>query len=161
MSVFKGSPLGELARIRNVTTGRVSSWDRTGGNMDFLVVQAGAKRSRWPTSRAPAASITSGVHTPVNNRLSAPAWCCAHAGTMKSDFSIETPLGDFFGMGHAQTVNFSSLPLQMSPPDGRGFNCWFPMPFGSRAEFFLRNEADVNDEFLLLHRLRTARFDPR
>lgn len=30
MTVFKGSPLGELARIRNVTTRRVSSWDRTG-----------------------------------------------------------------------------------------------------------------------------------
>lgn len=41
MTVFKGSPLGELARMRTVTTGRVSSWDRSGGNMDFLVVQPG------------------------------------------------------------------------------------------------------------------------
>ena len=41
MNVFKGSPLGELARIRDVTTRRISSWDRTGGNMDFLVVQPG------------------------------------------------------------------------------------------------------------------------
>ena len=34
MTVFKGSPLGELARIRDVSSKRVSSWDKTGGNMD-------------------------------------------------------------------------------------------------------------------------------
>ncbi len=32
--MIKGSPLGELARIRNVLTRRVSSYDRTGGNDD-------------------------------------------------------------------------------------------------------------------------------
>jgi hypothetical protein len=65
----------------------------------------------------------------------------------ESEYSIEAPLGDFFGVGHAKTVNFSSMPLQMSPADGRGFNCWFPMPFGKRAEFFLHNEADASMNF--------------
>lgn len=65
----------------------------------------------------------------------------------ESEYSIEAPLGDFFGVGHAKTVNFSSMPLQMSPADGRGFNCWFPMPFCKRAEFFLHNEADVAMNF--------------
>ena len=41
MSVFKGSPLGELARIRNARSRRVSSWDRTGGNDDRLHIQPG------------------------------------------------------------------------------------------------------------------------
>ena len=36
MAVFKGSPLGELARVRQVTTRRVSSYDRSGGNDDRL-----------------------------------------------------------------------------------------------------------------------------
>lgn len=63
------------------------------------------------------------------------------------DYSIDVPLGDFFGVGHAQMVNFSALPLQMSPSDGRSFNCWFPMPFGSRAEFFVVNQADVPMNF--------------
>jgi hypothetical protein len=35
MSVFKAS-FGELARIRNVTTRRVSSWDRRGAIWIFL-----------------------------------------------------------------------------------------------------------------------------
>lgn len=146
MSVFKGSPLGELARIRNVTTRRVSSWDRTGGNMDFLVIKPGEMATLADIEGAGC----------INH-----IWCthaCEQADYLRrivlqarwdneDGYSIEVPLGDFFGMGHAQTVNFSSLPLQMSPADGRGFNCWFPMPFGMRAEFFLLNEADVPMNF--------------
>lgn len=146
MSVFKGSPLGELARIRNVTTRRVSSWDQTGGNMDFRVVPPGETITLADVAGAGC----------INH-----IWCthaCEQDDYLRRivlrarwddepDYSIEVPLGDFFGMGHAQTVNFSSLPLQMSPADGRGFNCWFPMPFGSRAEFFLTNEADVPMNF--------------
>jgi hypothetical protein len=142
MSVFKGSPLGELARIRNVTTRRASSWDRTGGNMDALTIQAGETVTLADIAGAGC----------INH-----IWCthmCQQEDYLRrvvlrarwdneEGFSIEVPLGDFFGMGHAKMVNFSSLPLQMSPSDGRGFNCWFPMPFGSRAEFFLTNEADV------------------
>jgi hypothetical protein len=146
MTVFKGSPLGELPRIRNVTTRRISSWDRTGGNMDFLVVRPGEQ-----------AALADIVGAGCVNHI----WCthaCSQPDFLRrvvlrarwdneDGYSIEVPLGDFFGMGHAQTVNFSSLPLQMSPSDGRAFNCWFPMPFGTRAEFFLHNEADVPMNF--------------
>jgi hypothetical protein len=146
VSVFKGSPMGELARIRNVTTRRISSWDRTGGNMDFLVIQPGQQ-----------VTLADIVGAGCVNHI----WCthaCEQDDYLRrvvlrarwddeSEYSIEAPLGDFFGVGHAKTVNFSSMPLQMSPADGRGFNCWFPMPFGKRAEFFLHNEADVAMNF--------------
>ena len=56
--------------------------------------------------------------------------------------SIETPIGDFFGMGHARTRNFASLPVQASPEDGKAFNCYFPMPFGSHMKFTITNEAE-------------------
>lgn len=146
MSVFKGSPMGELARIRNVTTRRVSSWDRTGGNKDFIVVQPGEMVTLADIEGAGC----------INH-----IWCthaCEQADYLRrvilrarwdgeTDYSIEAPLGDFFGVGHAQTVDFVSMPLQMSPANGRAFNCWFPMPFGTRAEFFLHNEADVPMNF--------------
>jgi hypothetical protein len=50
--------------------------------------------------------------------------------------SVLVPLGDFFGTGHARTVDFASAPLQMSPGDGKSFNCFFHMPFacGARVE---------------------------
>lgn len=41
--------------------------------------------------------------------------------------SVLVPVGDFFGVGHARTVNFASAPLQMSPEDGRAFNSFFHM----------------------------------
>lgn len=146
MSVFKGSPLGELARIRNVTTRRASSWDRTGGNVDFFVIQPGETALLADIQGAGCINhiwCTHGCQQPdyLRRAVLRARW------DNESDFSIDVPLGDFFGMGHAKTVDFSSFPLQMSPADGRGFNCWFPMPFGSRAEFFLLNEADVPMNF--------------
>ncbi|MHA1696600.1 MAG: glycoside hydrolase family 172 protein, partial [Candidatus Helarchaeota archaeon] len=55
--------------------------------------------------------------------------------------SIEVPIGDFFGIGHAICKNFVSMPLSMSPENGRGFNCYFPMPFEERAILEIENEA--------------------
>jgi hypothetical protein len=58
------------------------------------------------------------------------------------------PIGDFFGMGHGQSHNFASAPLQMSPQDGKGFNCWFPMPFESvRIEMLNECEARMTVYF--------------
>jgi D-arabinan exo alpha-(1,3)/(1,5)-arabinofuranosidase (non-reducing end) len=54
--------------------------------------------------------------------------------------SVEVPIGDFFGLGHGLAKNFWSLPLDMSPREGKGFNCWWPMPFGSHARFEIQNE---------------------
>jgi hypothetical protein len=146
MTVFKGSPLGELARIRNVTTRRVSSWDRSGGNMDFLVVQPGQQVTLADIAGAGCVNHIWCTHScdqpDFLRRVVLRARWDGEAG-----YSIDVPLGDFFGMGHAKTANFSSVPLQMSPSDGRAFNCWFPMPFASRAEFFLLNEADVPMNF--------------
>lgn len=56
--------------------------------------------------------------------------------------SILAPLGDFFGVGHARTVDFVSAPLQMSPQDGKSFTCYFHMPFASAARFEITSELD-------------------
>jgi hypothetical protein len=80
--------------------------------------------------------------------------------------SIEVPLGDFFGMGHGVFRNFTSLPLQMSPEDGRAMNCWFPMPFDAcRIEIENQGENPVNlyfyidfEEYDTAHRPEVARF---
>jgi len=61
--------------------------------------------------------------------------------------SIEVPIGDFFGMGHAQHKNYWSLPLSMSPENGQGFNCWWSMPFGKSARFELDNQTKYSTVF--------------
>jgi hypothetical protein len=55
---------------------------------------------------------------------------------------VEAPIGDFFGIGHGITKEYWSLPLTMSPRDGRGFNCFFPMPFAEKAHLDVTNEGE-------------------
>ena len=133
--------LAGLAKLRpGVKRRRLSSYDPSGGNSDWWEVEAG--------------------HT-LDIMDVAGAGCIKHIWmTMFSEDkyeyrkvmlrmywdgeehpSVETPIGDFFGMGHAMSRNFVSLPLQMSPENGRSFNCWFPMPFESNARIEVTNEA--------------------
>ena len=62
--------------------------------------------------------------------------------------SVETPLGDFFGVGHGVTGNYVSLPLSMRTadrPDRAALSCFFPMPFATRARIEMVNECDGAD----------------
>ena len=45
--------------------------------------------------------------------------------------------------------NFVYAPLQMSPEDGKAFNCWFPMPFKERALLPVNKRLPVDEEKLL------------
>jgi hypothetical protein len=60
----------------------------------------------------------------------------------EEDPSVEVPLGDFFGLGHGMTRNYTSAVLMMSPEDGKSFNCYFPMPFASQARLEVENETE-------------------
>jgi hypothetical protein len=59
--------------------------------------------------------------------------------------SVLVPVGDFFGVGHGQTVNYTSLPMVMAPHDGAGLNCYLPMPFSKGARIEVTNENLVTE----------------
>ena len=52
--------------------------------------------------------------------------------------SVETPLGDFFCCGFGRQTAVQSLPICVNPRGG--YNCYFPMPFKSRARFVIENQ---------------------
>lgn len=54
--------------------------------------------------------------------------------------SVEAPLGDFFGVGHGAWESFHSQPVSISS-QGRSRNCYWQMPFRSRAKVTVTNEA--------------------
>src|SRR5215472_17176743 len=54
--------------------------------------------------------------------------------------SIETPVGDFFACGWERFAQVSSLVVCVNP--GRGFNCYWEMPFRKRARFTITNLSD-------------------
>lgn len=53
--------------------------------------------------------------------------------------SVECPVGDFFGVGHGLDVPFDSQPVRVSS-NGKGRNCYWPMPFRKSARITVTNE---------------------
>ena len=136
-----GSSLRELATLRNARRRRISSYDRTGGNDDRLYVQPGETATVADISGAGCIThiwVTMDCHAEdfLRKVVLRMYW------DGESDASVEVPIGDFFGMGHAQHKNFVSAPLDMSPEDGKSFNCWFPMPFADGAHIDVTNESE-------------------
>ncbi len=134
--------LAGLPRLRDYRSKRESSFDRTGGNRDWFDVEPG--------------------ETKVLARLQGPG-CIRHIwmtmGFPHDDYlrrvilrfywddcpepSVECPIGDFFGLGHAKRKNFVTAVLQMSPEDGRAFNSYWPMPFRRSARIEVVNQGDA------------------
>jgi hypothetical protein len=51
--------------------------------------------------------------------------------------SVETPVGDFFGMGWGQYAPIHSLAVCVNP--GSAFNCYWPMPFRKKCRITIEN----------------------
>ncbi len=145
--VLGSSTLAGLAALRpGVRRERVSSYDPLGGNSDWWEFAPGETRA--------IADLTGpGAIKHI--------WCTLFSNTKfeyrkvvvrmfwdgETKPSVEAPIGDFFGLGHGLAKNFVSLPLQMSPQDGRAFNCWFPMPFQTGARIEITNECEKQLNF--------------
>ncbi|MDX8500919.1 DUF2961 domain-containing protein [Mesorhizobium sp. VK4C] len=135
------SPLRGLAKLRDARTRRFSSYDRTGGNDDRLHIEPGETVTIAEYEGA-------GIVTHIWATLACDSESFLRKAVLRAYWdgeeqpSIETPIGDFFGIGHARTKNFASLPVQASPEDGKGFNCYFPMPFATGMKMTVSNEAE-------------------
>ena len=54
-------------------------------------------------------------------------------------------------------ATIASLPMQASPEDGKAFNCYFPMPFGTDMKLHHHQRGRARPAVLLLCRPRAAR----
>lgn len=147
---FLNGPLSNLPRIVRAKTMRVSSFDKTGGNKDYWII---GSRERVNIAEIKGAGIIRHVWFTVS---SLNKFCLRDAVLRmywdgEQDPSVETPLGDFFGVGHGVANHFVSLPLSMVRGPGRGVNAgmnsYFPMPFSNGARIEVENEKD--DEIIL------------
>jgi len=133
--------LGDLYRLRDARRRRVSSWDMAGGNADFWLIGPGETRT-LADMRGPGCVrhiwMTLMSREAAYPRRSVLRMYWDGATTP----CVEVPVGDFFGVGHGMLAEFASLPLTMSPAAGRGFNCFFPMPFGASGHIEITNEGE-------------------
>jgi hypothetical protein len=136
-------PLAALPRLRRYRRRRFSSWDRSGGNRDAIQIPPGEVRV---LGEAAGAGIVRHLWMTLTSIPGEPQELCRTVLRIYWDGeaspSVEVPLGDFFGLGFGLRRNFVSLPLQMSPQDGKGMNCWFPMPFARGARFEVENQGE-------------------
>lgn len=142
--------LTSLSQARTGKSRRQSSYDRSGGNKDYYTIMpgenkqichiqgAGAITHIWMTMAPEGPQLEQYLPRKVVLRM---YW------DQELEPSVEAPIGDFFGMGHGITKNFSSAALMMSPEDGKAFNCFFRMPFASDARFEIESEAETPIKF--------------
>jgi len=136
--------LYDLTQVwENVTTKRISSYDRSGGNNDriehilpgerkviFDVEGAGMINHIWITIAPPPEQLSR------NDIILRMYWDGSGIP------SVVSPIGPFFGQGWDESYAFSSLPLAAGPVDGRGLVSYFVMPFANGARIEVENQAD-------------------
>ena len=140
-----------LARLRpDVGRRRASTWDRTGGNADFVRLQPGEVVTLaeddgpgqvthlWSTLRT--ASLFWGRELVLRMFWDG-----------ESTPSVEVPFGDFFGVGNCLTAAYSCAVLEMAPRDGLAMHCWFPMPYAHGFRITLENQSALAVPALFFH----------
>jgi len=137
------SSLNDIAKIRpdSVKRRRISSHDKEGGNVDWIIIKSGETAVLGEVNGAGCIKHIWCTYACVSRRSLRNAILRIYwDGESEGKPSVEVPIGDFFGLGHAKHKNFVSLPLQMSPNRGKGFNCWWPMPFSSGFKITIEND---------------------
>ncbi len=136
--------LSNLPALRDYRSRRASSFDRKGNNDDWWTIGPGESRALLET-------LSSGCvkHIWMTVGGGGPSFLRGLVVRMWWDDeptpSVECPLAEFFGLAFGIHKNFSSLPIQASPEDGRAMNCWWPMPFDrARIEVANDNQESAN-----------------
>ncbi len=126
-----------LARLRNYKNLRSSSWDRTGGNDDWVAVEPGQAATVLDVHGAGVVThiwFTINSPDPVHlKNLVLRAWWDGEQTP-----SVEVPVGDFFGLGLGEYFIYQSALLTVAPM--KALNAYFQMPFATAARFTLTNE---------------------
>lgn len=134
-------PLSHISTIIDAKTQRFSSYDRSGGNDDFIAIPAGKTITLAETDGAGIVKhiwITLSSSEPhIRRKLVLRMYWDG-----QDHPSVESPIGDFFGQGWGQNYNFISLPLAATPRNGNGLVCYFPMPFGRGAKITIENQGE-------------------
>ncbi len=135
---FTGS-LASLTEPHDYVLKRVSSYDRTGGNDDFRPIGTGDTLTLFDESGP-------GVITHVWVTIATPELYHLKKLVLRMNWddeptpSVETPIGDFFGLGLGDYFLYQSVPLAVGAD--KALNAFFPMPFRKRARITVTNEGE-------------------
>jgi hypothetical protein len=114
-----------------------SSHDRTGGNRDYFTIEGGETKELF---NSPGPGVITHIWFTIaaqsQQHLKEIVLRAYWDGNSKP--SVETPVGDLFGLNLGQYAIYESAYLACSP--GRSLNCYFAMPFRRSARLTATNE---------------------
>ena len=139
-AVATGQSLDGVSSLRDRTSHRASSWDRTGGNNDSLGSFAPGDTQVLLDTDGPGR---------ITHLWFTVARFPGHEYVLRDIAlrifwenspvpSVEVPLGDFFGLGHGRLYAWQSLPVAVGS-NPCAMNCYWPMPFYRHARVEIVN----------------------
>jgi hypothetical protein len=143
------SLLARLPDLSSASTWRTSSWDRTGGNRDWIDAPPGAT---VPLLDVDGPGVIRHLYWAV--LLQSPSQYREVVMRIywdhQSEPCVEGPIGDLFGIAFSTPVHLHSLAMQVNPGNANsggygmscGLNSYFPMPFATGARIEIENQSD-------------------
>ncbi len=134
-------PFVERMRLRDARTARVSSWNRTGGNGDRITVKPGQTAVLADVAGAGCIRhiyCTYIIEKREERRHFFRDVILRMYWDDEETPSVESPIGDFFGVSNATPRSIQSMDLAvyqggLGAATSVGLNCYFPMAFSKRA----------------------------
>jgi len=140
-SAQETSTLRDLARLKDFTAARAGSYDKSGGNADRLQLKPG-ETATLAELQGPGEinhmwfTIATGESYHLKKLVLRMYW------DGETTPSVEAPIGDFFGLGLGEYVDWQSLPMNVAPL--RSLNCYWSMPFARSAKITVAHEGSQN-----------------
>jgi hypothetical protein len=132
-----GSWLSSLPQAKEYVQKRASSYDRSGGNADYREIEP-RETLTLLDENGPAliSHIWITISSDDPHHLKALVLRMYWDG--EATPSVETPIGDFFGLGLGDYFLYQSIPLAVGAD--KALNSFFPMPFQKHARITVTNE---------------------
>jgi Protein of unknown function (DUF2961) len=134
--------LSQLPFLKSYTQERISSYDRTGANDDGNwknPIKAGETRTIGEVQGPGIIThMWFTIATPEHYHLKKIVLRMYWDGEQLP--AVESPIGDFFGLGFGEYFMYESGPLSIGSQ--KALNCYFPMPFRRSARITITNEGE-------------------
>jgi len=147
VSVLPGSCLAQdgaldkLIAPHDYVQKRISSYDKSGGNADAIHIAPGATATLLDADGP-------GLITHIWFTIASPEELHLKKIVLRMYWdgeatpSVETPVGDFFGLGLGEYYLYQSTPLAVA--SDKALNSFFEMPFQKKARITVTNEGQEN-----------------
>jgi len=132
--------LSTLPQAKDYVQHRASSYDRNGGNADFRTIAPGETLTLLDES-GPGLVTHVWITIASDDAQHLKALVLRMYWDGETTPSVETPVGDFFGLGLGTYYQYQSLPLSVGSE--KALNSFFPMPFQKHARITITNDGGM------------------